>query len=331
MNVTAHLQPLPNASAARSIKTHLPVPPSTYEVPYTPVSRGQHELHVQVNDREINGSPFTVIVYPDPIKLGHPVRTLTGLNRPRGIAFNSHKQMIVSEWGDNKLSIFDINGQKIRSFGSYGNGPGQMIYPKTIVTDDADNIYVSSDHKLQKLTRNGDIVRCIGGKQGVIGSQKGEFNFPRGIKLYKKQVYVCDSKNYCIQVFDIDLNFVRCIDTHSFIDTAYDIELDTAGNMYVADNGNKRVLVMNSTGRFVRTFGEGNLVGPSSLHIADKYMYVCNYSNRVVVFETSSQFVTSFGSRGRKDGEFDGPRCITSCSNGFIYVCDFSNNRIQTF
>ena len=165
----------------------------------------------------------------------------------------------------------------------------------------------------------------------AIGSQKGEFNFPRGIKLYKKQVYFCDSKNYRIQVFDLDLNFVRCIDTHSFIDTAYDIEFDTAGNMYVADNGNKRVLVMNSTGRFVRTFGEGNLVGPSSLHIADKYMYVCDYSNRVVVFETSGQFVTSFGSRGRKDGEFDSPRCITSCSNGFIYVCDFSNNRIQTF
>ena len=102
------------------------------------------------------------------LKLGHPVRTLTGLNRPRGIAFNSHKQMIVSEWGDNKLSIFDINGQKIRSFGSYDSGrPGQMIYPKTIVTDDADNIYVSSDHKLQKFTRNSDIVRCIGGKQGV--------------------------------------------------------------------------------------------------------------------------------------------------------------------
>ncbi|CAI8027771.1 Calcium/calmodulin-regulated receptor-like kinase 2, partial [Geodia barretti] len=40
--------------------------PSQYEVSYTPVSRGQHKLHVQVNDREINGSPFTVTVYLDP-------------------------------------------------------------------------------------------------------------------------------------------------------------------------------------------------------------------------------------------------------------------------
>ncbi|CAI8027775.1 Calcium/calmodulin-regulated receptor-like kinase 2 [Geodia barretti] len=73
--------------------------PSQYEVSYTPVSRGQHKLHVQVNDREINGSPFTVTVYPDPRQLGHPVRTVTGLNHPYGIAFNSHQEMIVSECG----------------------------------------------------------------------------------------------------------------------------------------------------------------------------------------------------------------------------------------
>ena len=55
------------------------ISPSRYEVSYTPVSRGQHKLHVQVNDREINGSPFTVTVYPDPRQLGLPVQTITSL------------------------------------------------------------------------------------------------------------------------------------------------------------------------------------------------------------------------------------------------------------
>ncbi|CAI8053090.1 Ankyrin repeat domain-containing protein 29, partial [Geodia barretti] len=73
-------------------------PPSQYKVSYTPVSRGQHKLHVQVNDREINGSPFTVTVYSDPRQLGHPVRTVTGLDHPYYIAFNSHQEMIVSEY-----------------------------------------------------------------------------------------------------------------------------------------------------------------------------------------------------------------------------------------
>ncbi|CAI8020299.1 E3 ubiquitin-protein ligase TRIM71, partial [Geodia barretti] len=109
-------------------------PPSQYEVSYTPVSRGQHKLHVQVNDREINGSPFTVTVYPDPSQLGRPVRTLTGLNKPYGIAFNSHQEMIVSECGGHRVSIFDIRGQKIRTFGSHDDSPDQMIQPAGIAT-----------------------------------------------------------------------------------------------------------------------------------------------------------------------------------------------------
>ncbi|CAI7996643.1 E3 ubiquitin-protein ligase TRIM71 [Geodia barretti] len=127
-------------------------PSSQYKVSYTPVSRGQHKLHVQVNDREINGSPFTLTVYPDPRQLGHPVRTVTGLDQPYGMVFNSHQEMIVSERRGHRLSIFDIRGQEIRTFGSHGDSPDQMEHPTGIATDDTHNIYVSSEHKLQKFT-----------------------------------------------------------------------------------------------------------------------------------------------------------------------------------
>ena len=60
---------------------------SQYKVLYTAVNRGQHKLHVQVNNKEINGSPFTMTVYPDPTQLDRPVRVVTDLNRPYGIAW----------------------------------------------------------------------------------------------------------------------------------------------------------------------------------------------------------------------------------------------------
>ena len=61
-------------------------------------------------------------------------------------------------------------------------------------------------------------------------------------------------------------------------------------------------------------------------------MYVSDYSGDcIVVYETSGQFVTSFGRLGQKEGEFDRPHCITSCANGFIHVCDYLNNRVQIF
>ena len=102
--------------------------------------------------------------------------------------------------------------------------------------------------------------------------------------------------------------------------------------MYVADY---RVQVLDSSGHFIRAFGEegeGKLRGPAGLHIAYKHVYVSDYIGAcIVVYETSGKFVTRFGRRGQKEGELRYPRCITSCVDGFIHVCDFGNYRVQIF
>ena len=302
---------------------------------YTAVSRGQHKLHVQVNDREINGSPFTVTMHPDPTQLGRPVRLMTGLNRPYSIAFNKCGEMIVSECGGHRVSIFDIRGQKIQTIGSHGDSPDQMVSPSGIAIDDTDNIYVSSCNKLQKFTSNGELIKCVGKR----GWKEGEFNDPHGVTLYDNQVYVCDRNNNRIQVFDLDLNFVRSIGSYGRrrdeFNIPLDMRFDTAGNMYVADNGNDRVQVMDSSGHFIRSFGqggEGKLHGPSGLHIAGKYMYVPDLDgNNILVYEISGQFVTSFGRLGQEEGEFHGLRFIASSPDGFIHLCDPYNDRVQIF
>ena len=245
--------------------------PSRYEVSYTAVNQGQHKLHVQVNNREINGSPFTVTVYPDPTRLGHPVRVVTDMMYPYGIAFNKCGEMIVSERYGHRVSIFDIKGQKIRTFGSHGDSPDQMERPAGIAMDDMDGIYVSSYHKLQKFTSSGELIKYV----GRVGRKEGEFDDPRGVTLYDNQVYVSDSNNHRIQVFDLDLNFFRSIGSHGIgrgeFNAPHDVKFDTAGNMYIGDSGNRRVQVMDSSGHFIRSFGqegEGKLHGPSGLHIA---------------------------------------------------------------
>ena len=335
-NITAQLELIPQATPINpsrlSHKTRLTVTmttPSQYKVSYTAVSRGQHKLHVQVNDREINGSPFAMTVYLDPTQLGRPVRVVTDLNGPYGIAYNSRGEMIVSQWEGDRVSIIDNRGKKIRE------SPDQMRYPKGIAIDDIDNIYVSSEHKLQKFTSNGELIKCIG-KQG---RKEGEFNDPRGVTLHDNQVYVCDGYNHRIQVFDLNLNFVRSIGSRGKgrgeFNEPHDVKLDTAGNIYVAEYNNSRVQVLDNSGHFIRTLGdegERKLGHPSGLHIADKYVYISDCgSHCIVVYETSGQFVTSFGRRGKNEGEFIDPFCITSCVDGFIHVCDFCNDRVQIF
>ena len=251
-------------------------------------------------------------VYPDPTQLGRPVRVVTGVNKPYGIVFNSRREIIISERGGHQISIFDIRGQKIRTFGSRGYGSEQMKCPRGIATDDADNIYVSSEHKLQKFTSSGELIKCVGQR----GSKKGEFNDPRGVTLYDTQVYVCDRDNHRIQVFDLDLNLIQSIGSRGNgrgeFNAPDDVKFDSAGNMYVAEFKNGRVQMMDTSGLFIRAFGQEGMGEPSAVHIVDKYVYVSDhFANGLVVYETSGQFVTSFGRFGHEEGEFDSPYCIT--------------------
>ena len=303
--------------------------PSQYEVSYTAISRGQHKVHVRLNDIEMNGNPFTMTVYPDPTQLGHPARVMTGLNYPYGIAFNSRGEMIVSERGSHRITI---RGQKIKTFGTHGDSVEEMKYPAGIAIDDVDNIYVTSYHKLQKFTSSGELIKCV----GLQGSKEGEFNEPRGVALYNNEVYVCDRDNHRIMVFDLDLKFIRSIGSYGKgrgeVKAPFDVKFDTAGHMYVAEFDNNRVQVMDKNGQYIRMLGQKGLCKPSGLHIVDKYVYVSDYrGDCIVVYETSGQFVTSFGERGPNKGKFWVPYGITSCADGYIYVCDYLNNRVQIF
>ena len=132
-----------------------------------------------------------------------------------------------------------------------------MKFPAGIATDENDNIYVSSQHKLQKFTSSGELIKCIGRQ----GRKEGEFNDPRGATLYDNQVYVCDRDNHRIQVFDLNLNFVRSIGScgkgRGEFDAPHDVKFDTTGNMCVAEWVNGRVQIMDTSGHFIRLWSGG--------------------------------------------------------------------------
>ena len=122
---------------------------------------------------------------------------------------------------------------RISTIGSKGHRPGQFLSPRYIAIDTNDNIYVTSNHKLQKFSRNGEFVKSAGsGKQG---SKPGEFNFPRGVTVYQNQVYVCDLDNNRIQMFDLELSFITSFGSKGSgqgqYDSPDDLAFDSQGNM----------------------------------------------------------------------------------------------------
>ena len=311
----------PTPAAARSV--------CQYKVSYTALSRGQHKLHVRLNGSEVSGSPFNITVYPDPTQLGTPVTVVTGLRDPWGIAINSHGEMVVSNFTSGTVSILDRGGKEIQTYGSEGSRPNQMWYPTGVAVDSDDNVYVASDHKLQKFSRDGHLIKCV----GQHGSKDGEFKGPKGVRVHHGHVYVCDRHNGRIQVFDTDLNFIRTLSSpgsgRGQFNEPRDLDFDSEGKAYISDYQNHRIQVIDTSGQFVRQFGqeegEGKLERPTAVHVMGQFVYVSNEScGRIAVYQTSGQFVTSFG---RHTGvELGIPYSITSDCNGLIYIPDFCKN-----
>ena len=292
---------------------------------------------VRVNGDKIQGSPFRVIVYPDPTTLHRPVRVIEGVQLPYGVAFNSHGEMYVTECSPDfgQVAVLDSSGKRISTIGSRGHGPGQFRLPLSIAIDSNDNVYVTSEHKLQKFNRNGEFVKSVG--SGSEGSKPGEFNMPRGVKVHQNQVYVCDFHNHRVQVFDLELSFITYFGTKGSRQGQYnrpsDIAFDSQGNIYVSELGNDRVQVLDPNHHYLRQFadksGPGKLKEPEGIHIANNCVYVSDCGNhRIAVFQLSGEFLTSPGKEGR---EFCCPRGIAFDCDGFLYVCDLLNQRIQVF
>ena len=316
---------------------------ATHEVQYTATQRGRHQLSVAVNGVEIHGSPFAVFIKTPPTQLGTPVQVIEGLNGPFCLAINSDSELIVSEVDSYKISVYTRRGENKHEFGSEGEGKGELQSPTGVAVDKSDGcIFVadSDNHRIQKFTRDGHFMKLVGGP--MRGSGPMQFNDPKGLKLNNNKLYVCDSGNHRIQVFDTELNYITSIgggggSGPGQFNGPYDVSFDDSSMLHVADYNNDRIQVLDQDGKYVREYGQrgsglGQLSRPAFIHVDHDYVYVSELLDHCVsVFTTSGRFVRTIGSYGSGPGELDGSRGVVVDTDGFVYVCDFVNDRVQIF
>ena len=316
--------------------------PGVYRIHCNPLTRGTHTVKVQVYDVQLED---TSLVIPFNLFLDNitPVRTITELKGPLGVAVSDDGHVIVTEWGGDCVTILHMEGKKAKSLGGEGrSGNVEFSYPCGVAITPDNFILVSDDHRIQKISMDGDCVASVGGW----GSGQLQFSYSDGIAIspITGQVYIADSGNHRIQVLNPDLTF-----SHSFgkkgsangrFQFPFDIAIDSQGLVYVTDSGNHRIQKFNPNGKFVAQFGSkgsgpGQLNRPHGITIdtaGTGLVYVSvEYNHRVSVFTSDGVFVSSFGIKGSNIDQFKYPRGLTFDKEGFLYVCDHGNDRLVIY
>ena len=315
--------------------------PGVYRIHCNHSTHGTHTVKVQVYDVQLEDTSLFIPFNPylDNIT---PVHTITELKRPWGVAVSDDGHVIVTENIGQRVTILDNEGKKVKSFGGKGGmGDVGFSFPRGVAITPDNFILVTDNHRIQKISMDGDRVASVGEK----GSGRRQFNIPDGIAIspITGQVYIADCDNHRIQVLNPDLTFSRSFGKGGSANARFQyprgIAIDRQGLVYVADSNNHRIQKFTPNGKFVAQFGSegsdpGQLKYPMGIAIdtaGTGLVYVSDWGNhRVSVFTSNGVFVSSFGRLGSNIDQFNSPRGLTFDKEGFLYVCDCNNDRLVT-
>lgn len=211
--------------------------------------------------------------------------------------------------------------------------PGESQY------DQLDKLVKEANRILAELAQKGVVLSE--GQVGRQGSAEGEFNGPRGLAVDRRanRVFVADSSNSRVQVFDAQLRLSRTIVTESV--QPWGIALSPKGNLYVTVPNRDKVQVYDAdSGAFIREWGvrgtaPANLCSPQGIAVdqSSGNVLIADFSNCCVkVFDEQGAFIRSIGSKGHKIGQFSGPTGVAvSERHGHIVVTDCNSNRVLVF
>ena len=304
---------------------------SQYEISYHTQHRGQHYLHIRVEDKHISGSPFPLSVLTT-----SPSNIISDVIHPRGLALNDHGELLVVEQCEHRVSIFSDNGMNRGYFGSRGSGPDQLYHPCGVALSATGDILVcdQSNHRIHVFSPDGKSLKCV----GTCGKGPLQFSYPVGIAVHphSKKIYVADNCNHRVQILYDDLTFCSTFGSENNYPRA--ISFDSTGNVYVAYNYDHRIQVFTADGDYLRQFGkkgkdEGELDQPRGIAIdCNDIVYVSDSrNNRISLFTQEGDFLRSFGAQGSGPGEFERPSGIVVSNDGVIYIGDCNNSRVQVF
>ena len=113
----------------------------------------------------------------------HILTTPGDFAAPQGVAVDKDGNVYVTDTLNDRVEIFDADGNFLSTFGKNGDGPGYFARPKGIAVDSDGHIWVADaiQDRLQVFNREGQLLTYIGGH----GHYPGQFESLVGVAIDK--------------------------------------------------------------------------------------------------------------------------------------------------
>jgi streptogramin lyase len=256
------------------------------------------------------------------------IGTNATFNGPTGVVVNSEGIMYVADQSNHLIRRIAISGGGVTTLagtvltGGSADGTGTnatFSRPSGVAVDSSGTVYVADtdNHRIRKITPAGVVTTLAG---STLGSTNGtgtnaQFNAPTGVAVDSAgNVYVADQTNNRIRKITSEgvvttlagstAAFANGTGTNAQFNTPYGVAVDSAGNVYVADQSN----------HLIRKIGSGVIQVPL---------------NRAVVTTFAGNGTPSAINGTGTSATFQFPTGLAVDSVGNIYVGEQNNNRIR--
>jgi NHL repeat len=281
-----------------------------------------------------------------------------------GVARNSKNHVFVyTRSGESsRLFEFDEDGEFVREI---GRGLYGFAQAHAVRVDPEDNIWVVDEgtDMVMKFNPQGRIVMLLGRRpeaaEGLVATPERGENWPPPAVPYRfgrptdvawdrqGNIFVSDGYvNSRVVKYDKNGRFIKDVGTRGTgpaqFNTPHSIQVDAAGNVYVADRNNGRIQVFNNDLELQKIYD--NVGRPWALCITrgdHPYLYSANsnpdnnnstlsaVSGEIYKMELDGTVVGKFGKPGKQWGEFGTVHAIDCRNENELLVGEITTWRVQ--
>jgi hypothetical protein len=256
---------------------------------------------------------------------------------PTGLSTNALGQVFVADTGNDRIQMFQSNGDYLTEIGGFGWDVQQFNAPTGIGSSASLDVWVADTrnrrivHLDSRLNWLGTITTTDDGAESV------DLGFPAD---------VVESDDGWLWFSDRDNDRVRRISPFpsdgdiaisrmgvSDLSDPGGIAIGPQGHVYVADTGNDRIVVYSEFGTLLQILGQEFLKGPRGIAVTvhGDVVIADTDNHRIVFLNRLGNVVGELGLYGERPGEFRTPMDVTVDLRGFLWVADTGNHRLQKF